>query len=125
MDAGSQHSTPQKKHLATNKLDSPRKRFSMFATDEEDHNPTLTDLSRVDEITVLPVSNDTSRNDLDTGDKSHTLITSTVIKVRLLLETVKPDSSRKSLVPGLGNAPKCLTTRFIAAHHFMHTLCMI
>jgi len=116
MDVSSQNSIPLNKRVATNDLESPRKRFAMFATNEKDPNTTLIDLSTADEIAVLPLSNHPTQNDMDiTGDK----------KVRPLFQTLKSDRSRGSLAPGLGNAPKCLTIRFIANHHFVHILYMM
>ena len=120
MDKGSQQSTPLKKCLATDNLESQHKRFSMFATNENDPDITLSDHSQADDIAILPLSNHTSRNDMDiTNNKS------TITKVPPFYETVKSDISRTSLAQGLGNVPKYLTTRFIVTHHIFHTLCII
>lgn len=44
MDVDSQKPTPQNKRVVINKLESPRKRFSMFMRDEDDNDTAINPL---------------------------------------------------------------------------------
>ena len=62
-------------------MESPHKRFAMFATEKEVSH-TAIDPIEADKITMLPLFNNALSKDVDaTSDKSHTLSSSTVKKV--------------------------------------------
>ena len=111
MDDRFQNLTPQRKHATNKTMESPRKRFAMFTTNEKE-----TDTG---DIAVARLSNDIpSRSKDSASDKSHTLSPPSMEKVQLPFMTLKTDSNRGCAAPELGNRLKDSTSRFIVTHRF-------